>query len=185
MSDRTILALVVSLLFALRLTELLLSNAQKQKGSVKYSWTTTALVLSGIFVYAGSAVEVLIWDFKLVWPLVIAGGVLCLLRISIKIWAVRTLGKAWSAFVEVREGQRLVQDGPYRFVRHPVYLSAFFEVVCIPMISCAPIIAAYAIFVHWALIVIRTRAEESTLRSQFGEQWDEYARRVPRFLPRL
>lgn len=128
--------------------------------------------------------EVLLWKFDLVWPLVAAGGAVCAARLAIKTWAVRTLGRAWSAFIEVRQGQRLVREGPYRFVRHPVYLSAFFEVLCIPMIACAPVSAAYAILVHWTLVLIRTRAEEATLRSQFGAQYDEYARQVPAFLPR-
>lgn len=173
----------MSLLFALRLAELLFFNAQKQKGNVRSPWTTNALVMSGSIVYLGSAAEAFLWRFDLSWPLVAIGGILCLLRVALKIWAVRTLGKAWSAFIEVREEQALVQGGPYRFVRHPVYLSAFVEVVCIPLMACAPISAVYAVIVHWLLILIRTRAEEKTLRKQFGSQWDEYARRVRPFLP--
>ena len=79
----------------------------------------------------------------------------------------------------------LVRWGPYRFVRHPVYLSAFIEVLCIPLMANAPIAAAYAILVHWPLTLVRTRAEEATLRQQFGSQYEEYMRLVPAFLPRL
>lgn len=178
------MAIVVALLYALRLAELCLFNAQKQQGGVRFSWTTTVLVASGTIVYLGSAAEAFLWNFDLLWPMTIAGAVVCLARLGLKIWAVRTLGHAWSAFIEVREGQRLVQNGPYRFVRHPVYLSAFFEVLCIPMIACAPLTAAYAMGVHWTLILVRTRAEEATLRAQFGAQYDDYAKRVPAFLPR-
>jgi protein-S-isoprenylcysteine O-methyltransferase Ste14 len=183
--ERIFLAWIVSALFALRLAELLLFNARKQKGQVRFSWTTTALILSGSAVYAGSAAELLLWNFELLWPLTAVGGALCALRLALKVWAVRTLGRAWSAFIEVRDRQPLVREGPYRFVRHPVYLSALFEVLCIPMIAHAPVSAAYALLVHWTLIFLRTRAEEATLRAQFGEEYAAYAREVPALIPRF
>jgi protein-S-isoprenylcysteine O-methyltransferase Ste14 len=183
MTPRSLLALAVPLLYALRILELRIFNARKQKGTVKFVWTTVALTISGTIVYLSSAVEAYLWTFDLMVPLVIAGAALSLLRIGLKIWAARTLGRAWSAFIEVREGQRLVREGPYRFVRHPVYVSAFLEVLCIPMLANAPIAAAYAVFVHWPLVWIRTRNEERVLREQFKDQYEAYAREVPAFIP--
>jgi protein-S-isoprenylcysteine O-methyltransferase Ste14 len=183
MSERIALSSIAILLFILRLAELLLSNARKEKGVIRHRWTTISLLVSGSLVYGGSAAEAWLWSFDVVWPVSAAGGVLCLARAALKIWAVRTLGTAWSAFIEVREGQRLVREGPYRFVRHPVYLSAFVEVVCIPMIALAPMSAAFAVLIHWPLIWLRTRAEEATLQSQFGEAYEAYRRDVPAFFP--
>lgn len=49
----------------------------------------------------------------------IAGG------LALRIWAIGTLGGAFTATVQVQEGQALVSTGPYRLVRHPSYLGAY------------------------------------------------------------
>jgi protein-S-isoprenylcysteine O-methyltransferase Ste14 len=99
--------------------------------------------------------------------------------------AVRTLGKQWTYQARVIKGHELVTQGPYAVVRNPIYLGMF-----------GAILATGLAFSRWwnflaAVIVflignrIRIRAEEKLLRETFGEQFDDYARRVPAFVPRL
>jgi protein-S-isoprenylcysteine O-methyltransferase Ste14 len=42
-------------------------------------------------------------------------------RIVLACWARLTLGNLWSAGVERKEGHRIIEDGPYAIVRHPIY----------------------------------------------------------------
>ena len=99
--------------------------------------------------------------------------------------SVRTLGKQWTYQARVIKGHELVTHGPYAIVRNPIYLGMF-----------GAILATGLAFSRWwnflaAVIVfvvgnrIRIRAEEKLLRETFGAQFDDYARRVPAFLPRL
>jgi protein-S-isoprenylcysteine O-methyltransferase Ste14 len=99
--------------------------------------------------------------------------------------AVQTLGKQWTYQARVIKGHELITQGPYAFVRNPIYLGMF-----------GAIIATGLAFSRWwnllgALILflignrIRIRAEEKLLRETFGSQFDDYARHVPAFLPRL
>src|SRR5260221_128453 len=55
-------------------------------------------------------------------------GVLCAV-VSFKLrWgAIAALGKFWSLHVEMRENHQFVQEGPFRFVRHPTYFSMILE----------------------------------------------------------
>ena len=46
---------------------------------------------------------------------------LLLAGIMLRIWAVVHLGKLFTVDVGIEQGHRVVQDGPYRFVRHPSY----------------------------------------------------------------
>lgn len=110
--------------------------------------------------------------------LAFASSVFCLL-------AVRTLGKQWTYRARVIEGHELIATGPYAVVRNPIYLGMF-----------GMILATGLVYSRWwnflAAVVfflignrIRIRAEEKLLRETFGSQFDDYARRVPAFLPRV
>jgi len=97
--------------------------------------------------------------------------------------AVRVLGKQWSLQARVLEGHALIQAGPYRFVRHPIYTGML-----------GMIIVAGLAWTHWIGFVvailffavgttIRVRSEEKLLREQFGEKFDAYKRNVPAVIP--
>ncbi|MDZ4780695.1 MAG: isoprenylcysteine carboxylmethyltransferase family protein [Planctomycetia bacterium] len=81
------------------------------------------------------------------------------------------------------QNRQLSTDGPYRFTRNPFYLANLLIdgglLVVIGRWEIAmPAVAA------WIWVYHRTiAAEEATLRSLFGEAFDAYCRRVPRFVP--
>ncbi|HVF64793.1 MAG TPA: isoprenylcysteine carboxylmethyltransferase family protein [Casimicrobiaceae bacterium] len=111
-------------------------------------------------------------------------------------WAWLPLGvafalKAWmiahnpptnfSVLPEVRNGARLVVTGPYRFVRHPLYLAL--------IVFAAGCAIGWNTAVHWiaaaALIIVlnvKARREERFLEERFADYRD-YAGRVPRLVP--
>jgi protein-S-isoprenylcysteine O-methyltransferase Ste14 len=97
--------------------------------------------------------------------------------------AVRTLGTQWAITARLIEGHRLITDGPYGFVRNPIYTGMF-----------GMLVATGLAFGHWIQLIIgivlfaiglgiRVRSEEKLLRSAFGEEFEDYARRVPAVLP--
>jgi protein-S-isoprenylcysteine O-methyltransferase Ste14 len=98
--------------------------------------------------------------------------------------AVQALGKQWTYRARVIKGHELITQGPYAAVRNPIYLGMF-----------GLILAAGLAFSRWwtglaAVLLflignrIRIRVEEQLLREAFGTQFDNYARRVPAFVPR-
>src|SRR5262245_3890759 len=65
-------------------------------------------------------------------PTAWAAAVLCIIGLTFAVWARITLGRNWSGVVTLKEGHELVERGPYRFVRHPIYtglLTMFFATV--------------------------------------------------------
>lgn len=102
----------------------------------------------------------------------------------LSIRAVQTLGKQWTYAARVIKGHELITQGPYGFVRNPIYLGMFGLVLstCLAYSRWWSGLAAVVLFLIGNQIRIRT--EEQLLRETFGDQFCEYARRVPAFIPR-
>ena len=88
-----------------------------------------------------SALLVTLWDFVMVqritFPLSlikVAGLSLFLAGVSIRVVAVRTLGKYFSPELRTLKDHRLVNYGLYKYIRHPAYLGSFLFSIGIPLI---------------------------------------------------
>jgi protein-S-isoprenylcysteine O-methyltransferase Ste14 len=94
-------------------------------------------------------------------------------------WSVATLGRCFGLFPEVRG---LVTRGPYRLVRHPVYLGEIIAAVGLvlarPNAWIALIVLAFVALQYW-----RSTCEERALSSAFPSEYPAYARRVGRLVP--
>jgi protein-S-isoprenylcysteine O-methyltransferase Ste14 len=97
----------------------------------------------------------------------------------------RALGKQWALVARVIEGHELVLAGPYAIVRNPIYLAMLGMYVASALAAARWPAALAGLIVFLAGTAIRIRAEENLLRGTFGARFDDYARRVPSFFPRL
>jgi protein-S-isoprenylcysteine O-methyltransferase Ste14 len=99
---------------------------------------------------------------------------------------IAAIGRVWtSAYISGRKTHELVCDGPYSLTRNPLY---FFSLLAYLGAGLAfeKLTVAFAFVVlfwvtHWPTII----AEEAKLRSKFGDEYDDYAKSVPRFWPRI
>jgi protein-S-isoprenylcysteine O-methyltransferase Ste14 len=112
----------------------------------------------------------------------VVGMVICISGVAFAIWARKTLGDNWSAQVTLKKEHELVQKGPYKFVRHPIYTG--FEIgllgVAITIGQLKGLVGlSIAFFCHY----YKTTMEEKIMYSEFGEQYAEYAKRVKRLIP--
>lgn len=97
--------------------------------------------------------------------------------------AVRTLGAQWAYIARVTAGHRLVTEGPYRWVRNPIYTGMLGMMLATGLAVSNWIAFPIAIVVFGVGTYIRVSREEKLLHSEFGEQWDDYKRRVSAVLP--
>ena len=97
--------------------------------------------------------------------------------------AARRLGKQWALAARLVEGHTLIQDGPYRFVRNPIYAGMFGMLVATGLAATqwVPLLIAIVLFI--AGTYIRIRSEECLLREAFGAEFEAYARNVPALIP--
>src|SRR5260370_487044 len=109
----------------------------------------------------------------------LASGAALLLGTGLAIWSVMILGRCFGIFPEVRG---LVQRGPYRWVRHPVYLGEIIASVGIlvtrPHILTLALLVAFIALQYW-----RTAFEERALTAAFPNTYPVYRAHVPRLVP--
>jgi protein-S-isoprenylcysteine O-methyltransferase Ste14 len=99
--------------------------------------------------------------------------------------ALRLLGRHWSLEARLLPGHQLVREGPYAWVRHPIY-SGMLGLFVGTGLSLTPLpVLLVAVGVYLLGTRLRTRSEERLLRRQFGEEYVRYAREVPALVPRL
>ena len=77
----------------------------------------------------------------------------------------------------------LVQSGPYRFMRHPLYLAYCLEALSIPLVLHAFWAFTFGLLVFVPLEIYRAYYEERFLRETFGAAYRDYAARVRAFWP--
>jgi len=109
-------------------------------------------------------------------------GILCIAGLAFCLWARAALGRNWSGTITLKEGHELIERGPYRLVRHPIYtgLLAMFLATAIAFGHLGGFVA---VVVAFASFWIKLSDEEKLMRQQFPEQYRSYEQRVKRIIP--
>jgi len=97
-------------------------------------------------------------------------------------WTFRTLGKNITDTVVTRREHHLVVAGPYRWVRHPFYLS-FFLILLADSLLTANVFLAVSGLLLASLLVARTSTEEKFLVARFGRAYEDFQARTGQFVP--
>ena len=100
-------------------------------------------------------------------------------------WAQHTMGRNWSDTPRMMKEQALVTDGPYHWVRHPIY-TAFVMILGASLLISANWLIGLAWLGMVALEVLsRVRFEEALMLEYFGAAYSEYMKHTGRFLPKI
>jgi protein-S-isoprenylcysteine O-methyltransferase Ste14 len=115
----------------------------------------------------------------------ITGLGLILAAVAMRIWTRVHIRGLYSGHVEVQAGHRLVQSGPYRFVRHPGYTGLLLMALGV-VVSYSSLIGLVAIPVLLLPgLAYRMSVEEKLLRDKFGDEYQRYIRQTKKLLPGL
>lgn len=106
-------------------------------------------------------------------------GLLCPLLMY---WTLSHLGKNLTDTALTRRDATLVTSGPYRWVRHPFYVTAALLLLSVTLLSANLAIGAAGLLVL-GLLAVRTPKEEEMLLDRFGEAYAEYMSQTGRFFP--
>jgi len=147
----------------------------------EYRWQF-AMIVVGLWMMYGlfPKVQPVLWTVTpaLGWSMV----TLTAAGIAFAWWARIHLGKLWSGGVERMADHRVVDTGPYRLVRHPIYTG-----LLLALVGTALAIAEWRaiLAVAFALVsfVRKLRVEERWMREQFGESYRAYCQRTDALVP--
>ena len=109
---------------------------------------------------------------------------MAIIAIALTFWIHHSLGKQYSAKLEIQQNHKLITLGPYSRVRHPMYTTLNLFSISVSLISANFLLILLAISVAIPFFWI-ARAEEALLIEQFGDEYLEYMKTTGRFFPRL
>lgn len=182
--------IVLVIMFAVRRYYVLISQARGVKEQVYntrldrlMTWLTEAGLVAG-FIYIFTD-----WLDFANYPGVTWLGWIGVPIIGFGLWllwqAYIDLDRSWSPHVEIRKDQKLITDGVYLHIRHPMYagylLLGIGQVLCLANWLAGPaFLGLYGLF-----YLQRVQREEEMMLSKFGEEYRRYMQHTGRLIPRL
>jgi len=116
-------------------------------------------------------------------------GLLGIPLIALAVWIIwrahADLGRNWSPSLEVVAEQKLVTQGIYRSLRHPIYTAMFLFTIAQALLLQNVLAGAAGLLTYIPLYLVRVPREEQMMLDHFGEEYREYMRKTGRFFPRL
>lgn len=115
---------------------------------------------------------------------VISGAAIYIAGVALRYWAFHTLRHQFHVDVSDTGGERhLVRNGPYRIMRHPLYLGACLEIIGLPVFLGAWGALLFGTLVFIPLEITRAYYEERFLFILFGSAYRQYRDEVWAFFP--
>jgi protein-S-isoprenylcysteine O-methyltransferase Ste14 len=156
--------------------------AQKQNQGSKFI-VITSLYL-GIFLGFVAAFEVRSLSIQTHWKFVFASGIaIWWIGILIRWVSIRTLGRFFTTDIAISSGQHVVQQGLYRWIRHPSYLGGLLAVIGIGITMSNWLAMLLPVACLAAAYAYRIRIEEQALVRGLGPAYTAYMRRTWRLIP--
>ncbi len=112
-----------------------------------------------------------------------AGVAIAASGIALRLWANRVLGQFYTRTLRVADSQPIIQNGPYRLIRHPGYLGTILVWVGVGLSAQNWIALAIITPVVVVTYSYRIRVEEEMLMAARGDPYREYVRRTKRLIP--
>ena len=111
------------------------------------------------------------------------GLVVWIVGLAITTWGVFVLGRLVLGFARVLSGHRVIQEGPYRLIRHPIYAGEILGWIDLGLAlqsSAALLMILVASAIHYGNLI---RVEERFLAVELGDEYVQYTKRTKRMIP--
>jgi protein-S-isoprenylcysteine O-methyltransferase Ste14 len=149
-----------------------------------WRWYVPPALLPAEWLFPPTLITVRIGEIEAGWlPLRFAGLAIGLAGAVLLTWSSAVLGRLMVHEAAVRDDHALVRAGLYRFVRHPMY-AGYLALLWGSGVASLNV----CLWLLWPVspvgILIQATSEEQLLRERFGPDYDCYARRTGRLVPR-
>lgn len=159
-----------------------LKNAATKKSAPRRDFSTLAnfaLIPAALVAIALGYARIGALPHWLFYP----GLVLFILGLALTMWSYRTLGRFFSLEVQVQTGHRVVDTGPYRFVRHPGYAGVLLSFLALGLALQSWAALLLMAVATTAALAYRVRVEEQFLLGELGDDYRRYAQRTRHLIP--
>jgi protein-S-isoprenylcysteine O-methyltransferase Ste14 len=167
-------------------------RAKRVRGEVSYieGWGHRALRLVIGVPFMLALAGYMLWPDLLAWAAFALpawaralGLGLGITSVALMVWVQRALGANFDVTLHVRDKHTLVMEGPYRWVRHPMYSVLFLFELAVLLLTANWLVGGVPLAALALIVATRVRREEALMLATFGEAYRRYMQRTGRFLP--
>ena len=163
------------------------SGRTEKRAATRETWIYRIVIFAGALLIGPWTAQVLgerpTWQAGYYGAYALVGVMLT--GLALTWWARIHLGCLWSSAITRKEKHRLIETGPYGFVRHPIYTGLIIALLATAAIEATLVALLGALLIALGLWV-KARAEERFLSTELApETYESYRRRVPMLVPFL
>ena len=180
------LLLFIFLLAIERTWETFYSSRERRGHKLYGDWTLPLVSIAYIILALIVICEFFLKEIRIDYRISFVGFFIFISAFILRIWGMRTLKEQWTVHAIGAQKVKnvfLIKSGPYKYIRHPIYLGVILEVLSIPLIWNTYFAFIFAVTINVPLQVIRAYFEEKTSIKKLGKEFISYKKEVPAFLP--
>jgi protein-S-isoprenylcysteine O-methyltransferase len=163
--------------------------ATKRSGAGSTSSDRSSLQLIWVAAVGGIALGIFLafrlrdWAFPWHTQVSIAGFCCFIAGVVLRWYSIIYLGRFFTVNVAIAADHKLIDSGPYRWLRHPSYTGALLTFIGLGL--CAGNMVSFVVMVvpYCAAVLWRIHVEEAALLKAFGDQYRSYMQRTRRLIP--
>ena len=106
-----------------------------------------------------------------------------LLGLILRHWSIISLGRFFRTTIELENGQKVIDNGPYRYIRHPSYAGIILFFIGYGILSKDWLSLGVAVCLPTASLIYRIQIEEKALAEGMGSDYVAYQKRTKKLLP--
>ncbi|MFA6601377.1 MAG: isoprenylcysteine carboxylmethyltransferase family protein [Candidatus Paceibacterota bacterium] len=154
--------------------------SSKENDATKYQGDWTLLLTSLLYFITGVFIIGEFYFLNTVHTAlsVFAGILIYLFAVILRYWSIKTLGNQWAIHIVMRSKlkatHKLVLSGPYKYIRHPIYLTYILDLIGISLIFGTYYSMILIVVLNIPSYVLRAMYEEKISRIRFASEYDEY-----------
>jgi protein-S-isoprenylcysteine O-methyltransferase Ste14 len=150
-----------------------------------WRWYLPAALLPVEWLLPPALITLRIGEIEASWlPVRVVGLAVGLAGAVLVVWAALLLGRLMIHEAAVRVDHALIESGPYRLVRHPVY-AGYLALLLGSGVAALNVCLLLIWPVSLLGILIQAASEEQLLRGRFGQDYERYVGRTGRLVPRF
>lgn len=185
---RVIFTIFVFFIMIERLWETFFSTEERRPYKLYGDWTLVATSISYLIMSIAMLLEFFIIQRKSNFAIMGIGIIIFVFAGFLRFWGIRTLGSQWAVHAvgasKIKKTEiTLIKQGPYKYIRHPIYAGIILEVMSLPLIPNCYYTFLFALLINVPMQILRAYYEEQTSMRKFGKEYLDYKKEVPAFLP--
>ena len=111
------------------------------------------------------------------------GVIFIIAGIVLRLYSVLTLGKYFTVTVQVNSNQKIIQTGPYKYIRHPAYSGSILSLIGIGLAFRSIIGIIGTLIIIEVIYGYRIKIEEKILENNLKTSYKEYKQHTKRIIP--